>query len=53
MTEVVTTVPVSIKYFSDVLCIWAYASHIRLEEIARNFGADVQIDYRFCSVFGN
>lgn len=53
MTKVVTTVPVSITYFSDVLCIWAYASHIRLEEIARNFGADVQIDYRFCSVFGN
>lgn len=53
MMEVVTTVPVSITYFSDVLCIWAYASHIRLEEIARNFGADVQIDYRFCSVFGN
>ncbi len=49
----VTTAPVSITYFSDVLCIWAYASQIRLEEVAKNFGADVQIDYRFCSVFGN
>ncbi|MCY0147815.1 DsbA family protein [Hoeflea sp. G2-23] len=48
-----TTVPVSTTYFSDVLCIWAYASQIRLEEISRDFGADVQIDYRFCSVFGN
>ena len=47
------TVPVSITYYSDVLCIWAYATQIRLEEIARNFGADVQIEHRFCSVFGN
>tara|TARA_R110002124_G_scaffold105934_2_gene257177 strand:+ start:4280 stop:4987 length:708 start_codon:yes stop_codon:yes gene_type:complete len=51
--EVETIMPVSVTYFSDVLCIWAYASQIRLEEIARNFGADVQVDYRFCSVFGN
>jgi predicted DsbA family dithiol-disulfide isomerase len=49
----VANVPVSIKYFSDVLCIWAYASQIRLEEIAKNFGEEVQIDYKFCSVFGN
>ncbi len=45
--------PVSITYFSDVLCIWAYATQIRLDEIGRNFGADVRIDYKFCSVFGN
>jgi predicted DsbA family dithiol-disulfide isomerase len=44
---------VSITYFSDVLCIWAFASQIRLDEIDRNFGADVQVDYKFCSVFGN
>ena len=47
------TAPVSITYFSDVLCIWAYAAQIRLDEIDRNFGADVHIDYKFCSVFGN
>lgn len=47
------TDPVSITYFSDVLCIWAYATQIRLDEVARHFGAEVTIDYRFCSVFGN
>lgn len=47
------TAPVSITYFSDVLCIWAYATQIRLDEIGRDFGADVHIDYKFCSVFGN
>jgi predicted DsbA family dithiol-disulfide isomerase len=45
--------PVTITYFSDVLCVWAYVAQIRLDEIAAHFGDDVQIDYRFCSVFGN
>ena len=45
--------PVSITYFSDVLCIWAYAAQIRLDEIGRNFDADVRLDYKFCPVFSN
>ena len=45
--------PVSITYFSDVLCVWAYAAQIRLDEIANHFGEDVHIDYKFCSIFGN
>jgi predicted DsbA family dithiol-disulfide isomerase len=48
-----TTDPVSITYFSDVLCIWAYATQIRLDEVTKHFGDDVKVDYRFCSVFGN
>lgn len=47
------TDPVSITYFSDVLCIWAYATQIRLDEVSKQFGTDVKIGYRFCSVFGN
>jgi predicted DsbA family dithiol-disulfide isomerase len=45
--------PVTITYFSDVLCIWAYAAQARLAEIAKRFGSDVQVDYELCSVFGN
>jgi predicted DsbA family dithiol-disulfide isomerase len=45
--------PVSITYFSDVLCVWAYATQIRLDEVGRIFGTDVRLDYKFCSVFGN
>jgi len=48
-----STDPVSITYFSDVLCIWAYATQIRLDEVTKQFGSDVQIEYRFCPVFGN
>jgi len=45
--------PVAITYFSDVLCVWAYVAQIRLDEVISHFGADVQVDYKFCSVFGN
>ncbi len=42
---------VQISYFSDVLCIWAYAAERRLQELADAFGDQISIDVRFCSVF--
>jgi len=45
--------PVTITYFSDILCIWAYVSQVRLVELAGTFGEDVRLDHVFCSVFGN
>lgn len=45
------TVPVT--YFSDALCIWAYFSEVRLSELRKSFGAQVHLDERFCSVFGD
>ena len=44
---------VQVSYFSDVLCIWAYAAQARIDAVTREFGSTVQIDYRFCSVFGD
>lgn len=44
--------PVSIAYFSDILCIWAYISQIRLDELQQNFGQQIHIDYHFIPVFG-
>jgi len=43
--------PVRISYFSDVLCIWAYATQRRLEQLVRDFGDDISVETRFCSVF--
>jgi len=40
-------------YFSDVLCIWAYAAQARINAIKGKFGDTVQVDHRFCSVFGD
>jgi predicted DsbA family dithiol-disulfide isomerase len=44
---------VEVTYFSDVLCIWAYASQVRLDAIKEKFGDAVRIKHYFCSVFGD
>lgn len=44
---------VQVTYFSDVLCIWAYASQARVDAVNERFGGAVHLDYRFCSVFGD
>ena len=43
----------SLTYYSDVLCVWAYISQIRVDEVARKFAGQVAITHRFCSVFGD
>lgn len=45
--------PIAILHFSDVLCVWAYVAQIRVDELERTFGAQVAVDYHFCSVFGD
>jgi len=42
---------VQISYFTDVLCIWAYAGQRRIDQLADEFGDDVSIETHFCSVF--
>jgi len=44
---------VEITYFSDILCIWAYASQARIDAVKRKYGDTVRIQHRFCSVFGD
>jgi len=44
---------VSLTYYSDVLCVWAYISQARVDEVAEQYPEQVSIDYRFCSVFGD
>lgn len=43
--------PVRISYFSDVLCVWAYAARRRVEEMADNFKDNIKIESHYCSVF--
>lgn len=42
---------IEISYYSDVLCIWAYVTERRLEELAKQFGKEIDIVRRYCSVF--
>src|SRR6516164_1659093 len=44
---------IEIKYFSDVLCVWAYIAQVRIDAIKEKFGEAVRIEHRFCSVFGD
>ena len=44
---------VEVTYFSDVLCIWAYASQARIDAVKEQFRDAVKIKHHFCSVFGD
>ena len=44
---------IRISHFSDVLCIWAYLSEIRLTELKNNYGNKVKFDFHYFNVFGN
>ena len=45
--------PITVTYYSDVLCIWAYVAQARVDAIRRTFPDEVRLDYRFVSVFGD
>ncbi|HXX05130.1 MAG TPA: DsbA family protein [Xanthobacteraceae bacterium] len=44
---------VEVTHFSDVLCVWAYISEVRIDALKRKFGGSLQLKYQFCSVFGD
>lgn len=44
---------IRIQHFSDVLCVWAYASQIRIDELKQQFGDKVRLDYHYVPVFGH
>ena len=43
----------TVSYFSDVLCVWAYAAQIKLDELQRQFGDQICVEYRFLHLFGD
>lgn len=43
----------SLTFYSDVLCIWAFVAQVRCAELQQEFGDRISISYRFCSVFGD
>jgi predicted DsbA family dithiol-disulfide isomerase len=45
--------PVRVAHFSDVLCVWAYVSEVRIDELRGEFGGRVEVAHHVCSVFGN
>lgn len=45
--------PVTIAYFSDILCVWAYAAQKRLDELRNQFGSQIKIHCHYIPVFGS
>jgi predicted DsbA family dithiol-disulfide isomerase len=44
---------VTIDYFSDILCVWAYGGQIRLDELQRVFGDEILVRHRFVPLFAD
>ena len=44
---------IRITHFSDALCVWAYVSQVRMDELQKSFPDSVAIDARYFHVFGN
>ncbi len=43
---------IRVDYFTDLLCVWAYVSQIRVDELKRQFGSKIAFHYHFIPVFG-
>jgi predicted DsbA family dithiol-disulfide isomerase len=44
---------ITIDYFSDILCVWAYGGQIRLDALQREFGDRVLVRHRFMPLFAD
>lgn len=44
---------IKVEYFSDVLCVWAWIAQRRLDELKRQFGDDIELEFRYVNVFGD
>lgn len=44
--------PVVIDYYTDMLCVWAYFGQVKVDELKREFGDRIVINYRFIPLFG-
>lgn len=42
---------IEIEFYSDLLCIWAFAAERRVAELCDTYGDSIDIIPRFCSVF--
>ncbi len=47
------TEQVVIDYYTDILCIWAYIGHRRVEELVSKFDNQIKINTHYCSVFSD
>ncbi len=44
---------IHVSYFSDTLCVWAYVAQIRLDELQKQYGRDIEVGYHFIPILGH
>ena len=44
---------ISVDYYSDVLCVWSYATKIKIDEMKKNFAEQLNINYRYMPLFSD
>jgi predicted DsbA family dithiol-disulfide isomerase len=42
-----------IEYYSDVLCVWAWISQRRIDELVQKLGSQIEVHYHYVDVFGD
>ena len=45
--------PVTVEYYTDVLCIWAWISELRVQQLKKDFGDSIEIKAKYMDVFGD
>jgi predicted DsbA family dithiol-disulfide isomerase len=45
--------PLEVVYFSDLLCVWAYAGQVRVDELRAQMGDEICVADRFLNVYGD
>jgi predicted DsbA family dithiol-disulfide isomerase len=48
-----TTPRIVADYFTDILCVWAYAGQVRIDELEKHYGDRIELRYRFLPLFGD
>ena len=44
---------ISVLYFTDILCIWAYIAQVRMDQLENKFGEEIILKEHYFSVFGS
>jgi len=45
--------PLEVVYFSDLLCVWAYAGQVRVDELRDQMEDEIRLTDRFLNVYGD
>lgn len=45
--------PITIDYFTDILCIWAWIVQQRIEELNKQFAGKIEIRHQYLDLFGD